>query len=109
MARILDGAWATLIDGGVEYSAARKRWGYEAVKEPRVRVGTIHSVKGAEADNVLWLTTTRAIARICEEPTGFDEECRVSYVAATRARRRLIVAVEPNQKQAKKGTDEAAR
>lgn len=97
--KIKTAAWGSLIDGGSEYAEARARWGYEAVTKPPIRVGTVHSAKGAEADNVLWLTTaTQAVSNACSEQEGFDEECRVAYVAATRARRRLIVAVEPNQR-----------
>lgn len=88
-----------LIEGGEDCMAAASRYGEAVVREPRVRVGTVHSAKGAEADNVLWLTTTSdAVTRSCEEQSGFDEEARCSYVAATRARKRLIVAVEPNQR-----------
>lgn len=67
---------------------------------PPLRVGTIHSVKGAEADNVLWLTSsTKRIHDACQlSPEAHNEECRVAYVAATRARKRLIVAREPNQR-----------
>lgn len=96
----LDGRRVTeLVEGGDEAMAAAVRWGEDKVREPSVRVGTIHSAKGAEADNVLWLTTTTdAVSRSCEDPSGYDEEARCAYVAVTRARRRLIVAVEPNQR-----------
>ncbi|MEM9354460.1 MAG: ATP-dependent helicase [Planctomycetota bacterium] len=94
-----NGAWPQLIEMGAEYSEACVRYGEEVAHEPRVRVGTVHSAKGAEADNVLWLTTTTAaVSKACEDTDGFNEECRVSYVAATRARKRLIVAVEPNKR-----------
>jgi DNA helicase-2/ATP-dependent DNA helicase PcrA len=97
--RVRSGRIADLIDGGNEVLDAATRLGDSAVKTPLVRVGTIHSAKGAEADNVLWLTTTSdAVTRSCEDQRGFDEECRCCYVAATRARRRLILAVEPNQR-----------
>jgi len=93
------GGWVSLVDGAADYVAARVRWGYDAVTNPPIRVGTIHSAKGAEADNVLWLTTgSQAVSRSAEDQSGEDEEHRVSYVAATRARRRLIVAVEPNNR-----------
>ena len=59
--------------------------------QPCVIVGTIHSVKGGEADNV-WIDT--GIPGLIwnemrkNERTRFDE-ARVAYVAATRARNRL--------------------
>jgi superfamily I DNA/RNA helicase len=88
-----------LIENGDDVLSASAQYGESVLREPTVRVGTIHSAKGAEADNVLWLTTTSdAVSKSCEEQAGFDEEARVAYVAATRARRRLIVAVEPNQR-----------
>lgn len=93
-------AWQELIPGADEWCAAVDRWGMKTVREPNVRIGTVHSVKGAEADNVLWLTTTSGpVARQQETAGGHDEECRVNYVACTRARRRLIVAVEPHKRQ----------
>ncbi len=96
---ILSGRWVDLIDGADEYVAARRQYGYDAVHKPSVRVGTIHSAKGAEADNVLWLTSgTKATAKACEQRAGHDEECRVAYVAATRAKRNLTVAIEPNNR-----------
>jgi len=57
---------------------------------PRVEVGTIHSVKGAQADHVAVLPNmTRRTAH------GYDEdpepERRVWYVAVTRAREHLIL------------------
>jgi len=92
-------AWRGMVPHAEEYAEAVEQWGEEAVRKPRVQVGTIHSVKGMEATNVLWLTSTSApCVRAAESEEGFDEECRVSYVAATRARKRLIVAVELNTK-----------
>src|SRR5690606_4811144 len=89
------GRWSQIVDGGSQLASAVERWGEDAIKEPKVRVGTIHSVKGREADNVLLLTTTSApVRRAQEDQLGFDEERRVEYVGITRARRRLIVANE---------------
>lgn len=92
---IRGGHWPTLVEGGDAFAGAAERWGEACVLEPQVRVGTIHSVKGAEADNVLWLTTTsQDVAMSQTTEHGRDEEQRVCYVAATRARKRLIVAKE---------------
>lgn len=96
---IASGDWQGLIEGARVYAQAVSRYGWQVVNNPPVRVGTIHSVKGAEADNVLWLTSgTKATSKACEEQRGYDDECKVAYVAATRARKRLIVAVEPNER-----------
>lgn len=55
---------------------------------PRVYLGTIHSAKGREADNVfLFDSTTQRIVR--DVPTY--EEARVFFVGATRTKKRLFV------------------
>jgi len=86
--KIRSGDWVALIDHGGEWGTQADRWGVELACEPKVKVGTIHSVKGAEADNVLMLTTTSS--RVCPG----DEECRLAYVGVTRARRRLVIVNE---------------
>lgn len=94
---IRSGQWRGLVDGAERYCSAVDRWGEAAVKEPKVKVGTIHSVKGAEADNVLLLTTsTHQCAKAMENDRMANEERRVAYVGITRARRRLIIAKERN-------------
>lgn len=94
-AAIRSGRWLNFIEGADKFSAAIDQWGEDVVTKPRVKIGTIHSAKGQEADNVLWLTTTsQQVARGQETQEGIDAEQRVSYVAATRARERLIVARE---------------
>jgi DNA helicase II / ATP-dependent DNA helicase PcrA len=84
--------WVPYVAGGEEFSEACLRYGVETAVNPRVRVGTIHSVKGSEADNVVLLTS---ITSKCEEGRksieGQDAEHRVAYVGVTRARKRLLV------------------
>lgn len=94
---IRTGKWvsAKLIEGADDYQAAVKEWGQDAVDNPGVRLGTIHSAKGMEADNVALLTTmSEPCARACETQEGHDEEQRVWYVGATRAKKRLVVIKE---------------
>lgn len=64
---------------------AVNRYGWEQAAHPTTRVGTIHSVKGDEADNVLIYD---ALSRNCQRNLriGGDEERRVWYVGITRAR-----------------------
>ena len=77
------------------YFTGRLRYGYDAIHDPKVRVGTIHSVKGQEADNVLWLTSANKTIHSAQQHERLrNEEHRVAYVAATRARKRLLMAVE---------------
>lgn len=93
------GGWQGVVEHGEEFSRAVDEWGFEAVQESGIRVGTIHSVKGQEADNVVLLTTiSEPVARSGETQEGKDEELRVAYVGVTRARRRLIVVNEPRER-----------
>ena len=69
----------------------------ELVERPRIRVGTIHAAKGAEADNVFLLKsiTPRVLESIAKG--GADAERRVWYTGVTRARRRLVLVDEPGR------------
>jgi superfamily I DNA/RNA helicase len=99
-AAIASGAWSGLPDGGTKWSAAAKRWGVETVSDPKIRVGTIHSVKGQESDKVVMLTNLGRRIRESEEndQTRFNEERRIEYVGVTRARKKLIIAHDPREK-----------
>jgi DNA helicase-2/ATP-dependent DNA helicase PcrA len=94
--QIRSGKWCGLVDRGEEWRRHAERWGADLASNSRIRVGTIHSVKGMEADNVALLTT---ISRRVEQGRGdchaqHDEECRIAYVGVTRARRNLYVVNE---------------
>lgn len=89
------GGWQTLVDYGGNFRKAAQKHGIERALKPRVRVGTIHSVKGMEADSVAILTTTsKRVERSSVEEGQANEECRLAYVAATRAKRRLVIVNE---------------
>lgn len=93
--KIKSGDWCSLVDGGTSWRKIAKKWGVDRAMNPRVRVGTIHSAKGMEADNVAVLTTTsRRIQDGAEDDDRHDEECRLAYVAATRARHNLHIINE---------------
>lgn len=94
--RIRTGRWCGLVDRGEEWRRHAERWGAGLVTGTQIRVGTVHSVKGMEADNVAMLTT---IGKRVEQGrddchSQHDEECRIAYVGVTRARRRLYVINE---------------
>ena len=67
--------------------------GEELNKTPRVKLSTIHSAKGGEADNVLlMLDNTKTIRdSIDKSQDKQDEEHRVWYVGVTRTKQNLYV------------------
>ena len=67
--------------------------GEELSKEARVKLSTIHSAKGGEADNVLLiLDTTKTIREAAEKSLDKeDEENRVWYVGVTRTKQNLYI------------------
>ncbi len=74
---------------------AAKRHGIESVVNPKVRLGTCHSAKGAQAEHVVAVNkipypTVRAI----QEEEGMDAERRVWFVTASRASKKLTIAEE---------------
>ena len=72
----------------VAYMRAARRRGESLRARPRVRVSTIHSAKGGEADHVVLMT--EMAARTHREMERLpDDERRVWYVGVTRARRKL--------------------
>jgi hypothetical protein len=76
-------------------SSVMETRGVESVTNPRIYVGTIHSFKGAEADEVILfpdLANKAAQAWIEGEGEAYDSILRAFYVGVTRARSRLWVA-----------------
>lgn len=74
----------------IAYIRAARRRGENLTSKPRIRLSTIHGMKGGEADEVILLTDMAA--RTFEEARRApDDEARVWYVAVTRARRVLHV------------------
>lgn len=92
---ITSGRWREIVEGAADYAEAVERWGQEAIDKPGVRVGTVHSAKGLEADNVVVLTTlSKPVAAAAQSDEGADENHRLKYVAVTRAKQRLIIVKE---------------
>jgi DNA helicase II / ATP-dependent DNA helicase PcrA len=73
-----------------EYFIASRRRGETLVNKPRIKISTIHGVKGGEADNVL-LMMDIAPRTFNEMQNDYDNECRVFYVGATRAKKELHI------------------
>ena len=74
----------------VSYMLKALRKGEKLTKEPRVRLSTIHGSKGGEATHVVLLTdmARRTHQEAEREP---EDEARVWYVAATRAKEHLSI------------------
>ena len=70
--------------------------GEELNKEARIKLSTIHSVKGGEADNVVLLTDLSLNTMKAYEQNP-DDENRLFYVGATRTKEHLHI-IEPKQK-----------
>ena len=64
--------------------------GDDITKKPRIKISTIHAAKGGECDNVL-LTTDMNIKTYTSYQKDSDDEQRVFYVGATRAKEELHV------------------
>lgn len=94
--KIRSGAWCGLVDRGEEWRSHAEKWGSDLASNSKIRVGTVHSVKGMEADNVAMLTTISKRVEQGREDCHdqHDEECRIAYVGVTRARRNLYVINE---------------
>lgn len=72
------------------YIRAALRRGENLQDDPRIRLSTIHGVKGGQADEVVLLTDMAA--RTFEEGRrNPEDEARVWYVAVTRAREKLHI------------------
>lgn len=73
-----------LIDTAIE------KYGVELVREPKIRIGSVHSVKGMEARNVFCMASSS------EKSAGGDfyEELFLKYVAITRASVNYRVVVD---------------
>ena len=73
----------------------------ELRKNPRVKLSTIHSAKGGEADNVLLiLDNTKTIRDALEKSSDKqDEEHRVWYVGVTRTKQNLYIMAAKKEDQ----------
>ena len=78
-----------------EYFLAAKRNG-ETLTKPRIMINTIHGVKGGEADHVAVMTDMAARSHRYMQMFP-DDEHRVFYVAATRAKSGLNI-IQPRSR-----------
>lgn len=77
-----------------EYFLNALRQGEKLLREPRIKISTIHGAKGGEADNVVVMTdmANRTWLEFEDNP---EDEHRVWYVAVTRAKKNLFI-LEPS-------------
>lgn len=68
------------------------RNGFKLTAPPHIQINTIHSVKGGEADNVI-IKTDISQRSYKNYQFDSDDEWRVFYVGATRARKNLFVVL----------------
>lgn len=81
--------------------AAFARYGYGIVNaRPRICPGTIHSVKGAEADTVILFPDISKASAEDDHPDMADNLARLFYVGMTRAKKQLLLGSPKNQKHA---------
>jgi len=95
---VRDGRWHEFLDKSHSSKATRwveaaKRFGPETASNPKVRLSTIHSAKGCEGDTVILSTISSPAVERGKQSIDeiHDEECRVAYVAVTRARKDLLI------------------
>jgi superfamily I DNA/RNA helicase len=77
----------------IRYLRAVMRDGHKLDEKPRIEVSTIHASKGGERDNVMLLTDLSYGPYKSSRDTqqGRDDELRVFYVGATRAKKKLLI------------------
>jgi superfamily I DNA/RNA helicase len=75
----------------IYFQAARRR-GESLIGKPRIKISTIHGAKGGESENVVVMTDVarRTFLAMERDP---DDEIRVFYVAATRAKENLFIVM----------------
>ena len=86
-----DKGMGRITDQDKGYIKACLRKGEKLLEDPRIRISTIHSSKGAQADNVLLLTDTmtKPYSMWRNMPHHDEDEARVFYVGLTRAKQNL--------------------
>lgn len=101
---VREGRWPAFLDKShakkaTNWIEAAKKFGPETACNPKVRLSTIHGAKGCEGDMVILSTISSPAVERGKQAIDdiHDEECRVAYVAVTRARRDLWVVQDGNQ------------
>tara|TARA_Y100000296_G_scaffold74385_1_gene92946 strand:- start:332 stop:595 length:264 start_codon:yes stop_codon:yes gene_type:complete len=65
----------------------RELWAsYGEIPRPKVRLSTVHGVKGREADRVILCPSLPKVVEMERRAGSFEAENRIAYVALTRAK-----------------------
>ena len=95
-ASVKDITWYDMLNGKglrkrIPYLRSIMRSGNKLDATPRTEVSTIHASKGGERDNVMLITDLSygPYKSSTETQQGKDDEARVFYVGATRAKKEL--------------------
>jgi DNA helicase-2/ATP-dependent DNA helicase PcrA len=83
-----------LTDDEEIYIRSLLREGVKLTEDPKIKLSTVHAMKGGEDDNIMLLTDS---TRNCALSPDQDSECRVWYTGITRTKENLHV-VESNRK-----------
>lgn len=81
----------------VSYMMGARKRGVRLRHKPAVRLSTIHTAKGAEAEHVILLKEAAKRSHF-EMERNPDEELRVWYVGVTRAKERLTLVESSNER-----------
>ena len=97
-ASVKDITWYDMLNGKglrkrIPYLRSIMRSGNKLDAIPRIEVSTIHASKGGERDNVMLITDLSygPYKSSTETQQGKDDEARVFYVGATRAKKELHI------------------
>ncbi len=87
------------LDKADRWLATATKYGQDAATNPKIRLSTIHGAKGLEADTVICSSiTSPSVERgRLNMDDLHDEECRVAYVAVTRARKDFLLVDDGNR------------
>ncbi len=91
---IASGRYVSLLDKpAARMATAAQKHGIEAVTNPKIRVGTMHSSKGSQADHVVLVNRIPyPTAQAVQTEAGLEGERRVFFVTASRASKKLTIA-----------------
>lgn len=92
---IVEDNWHEFVLNGRRIESAIRKYGVDHVTKPLIRIGSIHSAKGDEADHVvLWNQLSDLTLSNMRTTEGKDDERRVWYVASSRAKSRMTIMRE---------------